>query len=55
MMFVNYPLVKNLYSKNLIPKTIDQINTSEMALRISELIFSQNNVGICNDIFWKQS
>jgi hypothetical protein len=34
IMFVNYPLVKNLYSTNLIPKAIDKINADEMALRI---------------------
>ncbi len=26
-----------------------------MSKKIANLIFSQNNVAVCNDIFWKQS
>lgn len=54
-LFLNYPLVQNLHSNNLVSKEIDVVNSVDIAKKVYELLSSQNNVGICNKIFWKQS
>ena len=53
--FMNYPLIQNIHSHNLISKEIDTVDSKEMTKKVSELLFSQNNIGLCNKVFWKQS
>ena len=52
---MNYPIIENIHSNNLAAKEVNQVDLNEMLKKTYELLISQNNVGICNKIFWKQN
>lgn len=47
--------MRELHSKNLRPQEVSEVSQADIARKVTELIFSQNSVGICHDYYWRQS
>ena len=54
-MLANYPLVRSIFSKSLIPYDPTQSSQSELVSKVSELLFSQGTIVQGGDYYWPQS
>ena len=55
LLFVNYPLIRNIYSNLLMSEETSQIPQEQLTASVASLMFSQGNVALTQHYYWPQA